>query len=75
MLIVNISKDVVTRSGRVPTTLIEYVPFGFIFETNIAPVVELTLIKSVADTSLWPSELSKPEYFHVLEYDPQLTTA
>ena len=44
-------------------------------ETNIAPVAELTLIRSVAATSECPSELSTPVYYHVLAYVPQLRVA
>jgi hypothetical protein len=51
------------------------VPIGFDLETIIEPVTELILMRSVAATSECPSELSKPVYFHVLEYDPQLRVA
>ena len=50
-------------------------PIGFDLETNIEPVAELTLIKSVAATSECPFELSTPEYVHVLAYVPQLRVA
>ena len=50
-------------------------PIGFDLETNIEPVAELTLIKSVAATSECPSELSTPAYFHVVAYVPQLRVA
>jgi hypothetical protein len=51
------------------------VPIGFDLETNIEPVAELTLMRSVATTSECPSELSTPEYVHVLAYAPQLRVA
>jgi hypothetical protein len=51
------------------------VPIGFDLETNIEPVAELTLIKSVAATSKCSSELSTPAYFHVVAYVPQLRVA
>ena len=44
-------------------------------ETNIAPVAELTLIRSVAATSECPSELSTPVYFHVVENVPHFRVA
>ena len=75
IVIVNIAEVVVTRSGRVPITLMQQVPNGFKVETNIAPVAELTLMRSVAASRECPSELSKPEYFHVFAYIPQLTVA
>jgi hypothetical protein len=40
------------------------VPIGFNEDTNIAPVVESILMRSVAATSECPSELSTPVYFH-----------
>ena len=46
MVIVNISDFDVTKSGKIPFTFIEYVPASFAEDTNIDPVVELTLIKS-----------------------------
>jgi hypothetical protein len=65
-LIVKISEYVEKRSGRVPITLTKYVPFDFNEETNIAPVFESTLIRSVAELSECPSELSKPAYVQVV---------
>ena len=50
-------------------------PIGFDLETNIEPVAELTLMRSVAATSECPSELSTPAYVHVLAYVPQLRVA
>ena len=47
MIIVNIACVYVTKSGRVPLTLTLQVPNGLNFETNIAPEVESTLIRSV----------------------------
>jgi hypothetical protein len=41
----------------------------------IEPVSKLTFIKSVPISSKCPSELSKPVYFHVILYDPQLLVA
>ena len=46
MIIVNISDYDVTQFGKIPFTFIEYVPASFAEDTNIVPVVELTLIKS-----------------------------
>jgi hypothetical protein len=71
-LIVNIAEVEVTRSERVPITLMVYVPTGFEEETNIAPVAELTLMRSIVSTSECPLELSRPEYDHVKAYVPQL---
>jgi hypothetical protein len=51
------------------------VPIGFDLETNIEPVAELILIKSVAANSGCPSELSTPAYVHVVAYAPQLREA
>jgi hypothetical protein len=51
------------------------VPIGFDLETNIEPVAELTLMRSVATTSECPSVLSTPAYVHVLAYVPQLRVA
>jgi GTP cyclohydrolase I len=51
------------------------VPIGFDLETNIEPVAELTLMRSVAATSECPSELSTPVYVHVVAYVPQLRVA
>ena len=51
------------------------VPIGFELETNIEPVAELTLMRSVSATSECPSELSTPVYVHVVAYDPQLRLA
>ena len=50
-------------------------PIGFELETNIEPVAELTLMRSVSATSECPSELSTPVYVHVVAYDPQLRLA
>ena len=50
-------------------------PAGLDEETNIAPVAELTLIRSVAATSECPSELSTPVYFHVVENVPHFRVA
>jgi hypothetical protein len=51
------------------------VPIGFDLETNIEPVAELTLMRSVASFIKCPSELSTLVYVHVVAYDPQLIVA
>lgn len=40
--------EVVVLSGKVPTILIEYVPRGLDFDTEIFPSIEFTPIISVA---------------------------
>ena len=50
-------------------------PIGFDLETNIEPVAEFTLMRSVAVTSECPSELSIPVYVQVVAYVPQLRVA
>ena len=56
IIILNIAEVEVAKSGRVPITLMMQVPIRFYLETNIEPVVGLTLMKSVAATSKCPSE-------------------
>jgi hypothetical protein len=51
------------------------VPLGFYLETNIEPVAESTLMRSVAAISECPSELSKPAYVHAVADAPQETVA
>ncbi len=46
IIIVNISDFDVTQSGKTPLTLIVYVPASFVEDTNIAPEIEFTFIKS-----------------------------
>ena len=50
-------------------------PIGFNFETNIEPVAESTLMRSLPATRKCPKELSTPEYFHLVAYVPQLRVA
>jgi hypothetical protein len=51
------------------------VPIGFDLETNIEPVTELILMRSVASSSKCPSELSTPVYVQVVSNVPQLRVA
>ena len=53
--ILNIADVEVKKLGRVPITLIVYNPIGFSLETNISPVAESTLIKSIPSYSICPS--------------------
>ena len=50
-------------------------PFGFNLETNISPVAESILMRSLTASSECPLELSTPAYFHVVAYEPQLRVA
>ncbi len=50
--IVKIAKVVVTKSGRVPITLIVYVPASFDYATNIFPSIELTSMRSIVEISV-----------------------
>ena len=50
-------------------------PIGLDLETNIEPVAGLTLMRSVAKASGFPSELSTPVYVHVVVNVPQLRAA
>ncbi len=50
-------------------------PTGFDYETNIAPVAELTLMRSVAGASGVPLDLSTPAYDQVVAYAPHLRVA
>jgi hypothetical protein len=63
---VKIAEVEVEKSGRMPITLMVKMPIGYNLETNIAPVVESTLIRSLPEI---------PAYFHVLAYVPQLRVA
>ena len=60
MIIVKSAEVDVTRSGRVPTTFIVYIPRGFEW-IEIVPVIWSTLISYVAAFKLFP-KLSYPEY-------------
>jgi hypothetical protein len=65
----------VAKSGRVPITLMVYVPIGLNYETIIAPVSGSILMKSVPISRKCPSELSTPAYVHAVPYVPQLSVA
>lgn len=66
MTMVKVEDVVVTRSGRVPTKLIEQVPAGFIELTMILPVVGLTVIKG---------SIVEAEQVQVFDRVPQFTVA
>ena len=63
---VNVEEVVVTKSGKVPSMLIEQVPTGLFGFIMIFPVEGLTVIKGA---------IGDAEYVHVLERVPQFTLA
>ena len=50
-------------------------PTGLFLETDIEPVVALTLMRWVAEFSGLPSVSLTPVYVHVAAYDPQFREA
>jgi hypothetical protein len=74
-MIVKSAEYVVTRSGRVPISFILYVPGSFLSETNIVPVIGLTLRKSFDTFKGRPSELLTPVYVQFVAKEPQFKVA
>jgi hypothetical protein len=58
------------RSGRVPTTLIRYIPSGLVASTVISPLAGLIEIKSNGLFKVKPVLKSTPEYVKVFVKPP-----